>query len=209
VGQVSYSTRSSISWLTRTSPCLVGKDDGHVRQIALSADAQYLVSTTSDGRFNVWNLDDGRKKLHQYETKGNYGMCIDLVRETASTESFQKADMYFQVRGWPLHCHRPREWRHLYLRQWQRPHDSFIAWCSFPPCLPSRRCLMPGNPGLMKPVRAVAFSPGGKLLAAAGDARMIGLYDVQSGEQVALLTGHASWIFSLDWNHTGEYLLTG
>lgn len=61
----------------------------------------------------------------------------------------------------------------------------------------------------MKPVRAVAFSPGGKLMAAAGDSRVIALYDVQSGEQVANLTGHAAWIFSLDWSDTGEYLLSG
>ena len=61
----------------------------------------------------------------------------------------------------------------------------------------------------MKPVRAVAFSPGGKLLAAAGDSKIIALYDVQSGEQVANLTGHGAWIFSLDWSDTGEYLLSG
>ncbi len=64
-------------------------------------------------------------------------------------------------------------------------------------------------PGLVKPVRVVAFSPAGSLLAAAGDARIIGLYDVQSGEQVANLTGHGSWITSTDWSHTGEYLLSG
>ena len=63
--------------------------------------------------------------------------------------------------------------------------------------------------GLVKPVRAVAFSPAVSLLAAAGDARVIALYDVPSGEQVAYLKGHQSWIFSLDWSHTGEYLLTG
>lgn len=64
-------------------------------------------------------------------------------------------------------------------------------------------------PGLVKPVRAVAFSPGAKFLAAAGDARIIGLYDAASGDQVANLTGHDSWITSLDWSHTGEYLLSG
>ena len=64
-------------------------------------------------------------------------------------------------------------------------------------------------PGLVKTVRAVAFSPGGKLLAAAGDARIIALYDYASGEQVANLTGHGAWITSLDWSHTGEYLLSG
>ena len=63
--------------------------------------------------------------------------------------------------------------------------------------------------GLIKTVRAVAFSPGGKLLAAAGDSKVIALYDVSSGEQVAIFTGHGAWIFSLDWSDTGEYLLSG
>lgn len=63
--------------------------------------------------------------------------------------------------------------------------------------------------GIVKPVRAVAFSPGGKLLAAAGDSKVIVLYDTASGEQVANLTGHSAWIMSLDWSHTGEYLLSG
>ncbi|KAJ9138700.1 Meiotic recombination protein rec14 [Pleurostoma richardsiae] len=67
-------------------------------------------------------------------------------------------------------------------------------------------------PGLAKPVRAVAFSPGNKRLAAAGDAGIIALYDMQSGEHVGnLSSGGASsaWITSLDWSDTGEYLLSG
>ena len=62
---------------------------------------------------------------------------------------------------------------------------------------------------MVKPVRTVAFSPAGTRLAAAGDARVIALYDVQHGEQVANLTGHSAWIFSIDWSDTGEYLLSG
>ena len=58
-------------------------------------------------------------------------------------------------------------------------------------------------------MRAVAFSPRGTLLAAAGDSRVIALYDVSSGDQVATFTGHAAWIFSLDWSDTGEFLLSG
>lgn len=58
-------------------------------------------------------------------------------------------------------------------------------------------------------MRAVAFSPGGRLLAAAGDSKVITLYDVSSGEQVANLMGHSAWIFSLGWSDTGEYLLSG
>ncbi len=60
----------------------------------------------------------------------------------------------------------------------------------------------------MKPVRSVSFSPFGKLLAAAGDANVVALFDVVSGEQVANLTGHTSWIFSLAWSFTGEYLVS-
>jgi WD40 repeat protein len=63
--------------------------------------------------------------------------------------------------------------------------------------------------GLVKPVRAVAFSPANKYLAAAGDAQIIAIFDTTSGEQVANLTGHASWIMSLSWNWSGEYLLSG
>jgi len=63
--------------------------------------------------------------------------------------------------------------------------------------------------GLVKPVRTIAFSPGGKLLAAAGDSKIIALYDVVSGEQVANLTGNAAWVFAVDWSNTGEFLLSG
>lgn len=62
---------------------------------------------------------------------------------------------------------------------------------------------------MVKPVRSLAFSPGGTRLAATGDSKIIALYDVQHGELVANLTGHSAWIFSVDWSDTGEYLLTG
>ena len=61
---------------------------------------------------------------------------------------------------------------------------------------------------MVKAVRAVAFSPASTRLAAAGDAGIIALYDVQHGEHVASLAGHSSWIMSLDWSETGEYLVS-
>jgi superkiller protein 8 len=63
--------------------------------------------------------------------------------------------------------------------------------------------------GLLKPVRSVRFSPANRYLAAAGDARIIALYDTSSGEQIANFSGHQSWIMSLDWNWSGEFLLSG
>lgn len=38
---------------------------------------------------------------------------------------------------------------------------------------------------------------------------IIALYDMKHGEHVGNLTGHSSWITSLDWSDTGEYLLSG
>lgn len=75
-------------------------------------------------------------------------------------------------------------------------------------------CVGPGadlviTTGLAKPVRAVAFSPASTRLAAAGDVGIIALYDMKHGEHVGNLTGHSSWITSLDWSDTGEYLLSG
>lgn len=58
-------------------------------------------------------------------------------------------------------------------------------------------------------MRAVAFSPGNTTLAAAGDAGIIGLYNMEHGEHVGNLTGHSSWVTSIDWSDTGEYLLSG
>ncbi|VUC28614.1 unnamed protein product, partial [Clonostachys rosea] len=63
--------------------------------------------------------------------------------------------------------------------------------------------------GLAKPVRSVAFSPGNSRLAAAGDSGIIALYDMKHGEHIANLTGHTSWITSVDWSDSGEFLLSG
>lgn len=53
---------------------------GEVWAIALSEDGQYLASTTYDGRINVWDTLGERKKIREYETKGSFGLAIDLVR---------------------------------------------------------------------------------------------------------------------------------
>ncbi|MCJ1355881.1 MAG: hypothetical protein MMC33_005873 [Icmadophila ericetorum] len=149
-----------------------GNKAGEIWAIALSENGQYLASTTYDGRINVWDNHAGVRKIREYETKGSFGMAIDLSvdgRFTASGHQNGGVYIFKNNTGRLLHS----------------------------------------LPSLVKPVRSVAFSPGGKLLAAAGDSRVIALYDVSSGQQVANLTGHGAWIFSLDWSNTGEYLLSG
>ena len=60
------------------------KQAGEIWAVALSAEGQYLAATTYDGRINVWDLlDPKRQKIREYETKGSFGLCVDLVRTEA------------------------------------------------------------------------------------------------------------------------------
>lgn len=145
---------------------------GETWAIAMSADGQYLASTTYDGRINVWDLANGRKKINEFQTKGCFGMSIDLSRDGRFTASGHEDGGVYVFNN----------------------ESGKMAY---------------SLPSLLSTVRAVAFSPGCSLLAAAGDSRIITLFDVQHGEQVANLTGHSAWILSIDWSDTGEYLLSG
>ncbi len=55
------------------------KKVGEVWAVALSVDGQYLAGTTHDGRVNVWDLANGKEKIREFETKGSFGMCVDMV----------------------------------------------------------------------------------------------------------------------------------
>lgn len=152
---------------------------GEIWAIALSEDGQFLAGTTYDGRVNVWDIStmgngdaSGAEKIREYQTKGSYGMSIDLSTNgefTASGHANGSIHLFNNTTGRLAHSLQ----------------------------------------GLIKPVRAVSFSPACKYIAAGGDAKIIALYDVQTGEQVANFTGNGSWIMSLDWNWSGEYLLSG
>ncbi|KAH8685559.1 WD40-repeat-containing domain protein [Tricladium varicosporioides] len=166
-----WSISESSEWIEQ-GKIVDGNKAGEIWAIALSENGQFLASTSYDGRINIWDLAGGRNKIREYETKGSFGMCIDMSRDGKFTASGHE--------NGGVYIFNNDTGRMLY-----------------------------SLPGLVKPVRTVSFSPAGTRLAAAGDARVIALYDVQHGEQVANLTGHSAWIFSADWSDTGEYLLSG
>ena len=56
-----------------------GNQAGEVWAIALSEDGQYLASTSFDGRINVWDKYGSHAKIIEFESKGSFGMAIDLV----------------------------------------------------------------------------------------------------------------------------------
>ncbi|RFU25428.1 hypothetical protein B7463_g10916, partial [Scytalidium lignicola] len=166
-----WSVSESGEW-TEEGTVVDGNKAGEIWAIALSEDGQFLASTTYDGRINIWDLFNDRTKIREYETKGSFGLCIDMSRDGRFTATGHE--------NGGIYIFNNDTGRILY-----------------------------SLPGLVKPVRTVAFSPAGTRLAATGDARVIALYDVQHGEQVANLTGHSAWVFSVDWSDTGEYLLSG
>lgn len=47
--------------------------------VALSNDGQHLAGTTHDGHIKVWDLSKDADQLRDIETKGSFGMCIDMV----------------------------------------------------------------------------------------------------------------------------------
>lgn len=58
---------------------------GEIWCISLSSNGEYLAGTTHDGRINVYStikIINGEKdvKIREYETKGSFGMTLDLVR---------------------------------------------------------------------------------------------------------------------------------
>ena len=91
VGASSLST-----WPARERECeayniVDGNKAGEIWAVALSDDGQYLAATSFDGRINVWdNLADGRK-IREFETKGSFGMSIDLVMLALAPSFLQMA----------------------------------------------------------------------------------------------------------------------
>ena len=57
---------------------------GEIWALALSADGRFLAATSYDGKINVWELNDEGKtqKIREFETKGSFGMSVDLVRSS-------------------------------------------------------------------------------------------------------------------------------
>lgn len=131
-------------------------------------------------------------KIQEYETgspgSGSFGMCVDLSRDGKYTASgHQNGSVYIFNND---------TGRILF----SLSGTSSMSYYTFYQLILS---------GLAKPVRTVAFSPGNTRLAAAGDAGIIAIYDMKHGEHVANLTGHSSWITTVDWSDSGEYLLSG
>ncbi|KAK3320607.1 WD40-repeat-containing domain protein [Cercophora scortea] len=166
-------------WELRWEIAPTQTNGGDVWAVALSADESYLACTTSDGRIHVWDLT-ARERIQSYETGGSGTGGSFAMAVDLSRDGKLTATGHESGAVYVFNNNSGR-----------------LAY---------------SLSGLAKSVRAVAFSPGCKRLAAAGDAGVIAIYDMERGEHVSNLSATSSrpaWITSLDWNDTGEYLLSG
>jgi WD40 repeat protein len=73
--------------------------------VALSDDGQYLAGVTQDGHIKVWDLNANGELIRDYETKGSFGTCLDMVSSTCRPLS-RNAHASSAVCGWPPYCQR-------------------------------------------------------------------------------------------------------
>lgn len=63
-----------------------GDKAGEHWALALSSEGNFLAATTQDGRVNVYDTTKinedvkAAQTLAQFETKGSFGTCVDIVR---------------------------------------------------------------------------------------------------------------------------------
>jgi len=164
---------------------------GEAWAVALSENGQFLAATTYDGRINVW------------DTTAASNPSKIRTYETGSSSSSGSFGLCVDLSRDGRYTASGHQNGSVYVFN----NDTGRLQYSLP--------------GLVKPVRAVSFSPLSTRLAAAGDAGMIAVYDTKHGEHIGNLTsgqagatgggagGGSAWITSLDWSDTGEYLLSG
>src|SRR5262249_13104535 len=71
------------------------------------------------------------------------------------------------------------------------------------------RTLLTTMRGHMGPIRSVAFSPDGTLLASGSDDHTVRFWDIPTGSLRRTLHGHTRWVFALAFNPGGEVLASG
>ena len=154
---------------------------------AFSADESRIVTASQDGTVIVWNTDTAEASP---PFTGHSGPVY--------AAAFSPDGQYVVSGGYD---DRVLIWRPADVR----PFDYSLAVSGGTNPPPKYRALE----GHTAPVRAVAFSPNGKLILSAGHDNTIKLWDFATGHPIKSLRGHASWVRSAVFSPDGHWVLSG
>ncbi|QDV17726.1 WD domain, G-beta repeat [Gimesia panareensis] len=85
-------------------------------------------------------------------------------------------------------------------------YEGKIAWWKLDSAEPKPKHLIDAHKGF---VRGVSVSPDGKLVATAGNDRLVKLWSVETAQLVRTLEGHEHQVYNVKFHPSGRYLISG
>lgn len=168
-------------WDARTGREL-GPDPGHVGTafgVACSPDGRWVASAGVDATVRIWDAASGKPVA---VLRGHPKMAV-AVAWAPDGSCLASAGQEGTVRLWAVPAAKPEGAGAMFAE---------------------RRVLT----GPTKTLRALAFAPDGKTVAAAGDDSVIRFWSVESGQLVGKLEGHEASVYSIAFSPNGKTLVS-
>jgi WD40 repeat protein len=182
---------------------------GWIRSINFSEDGRFLVSGSADRTVRLWSI----AKRQCLRVLSGHQDQVWAARFFAKDSSIISASGDNKARIWPLGRNLPIEFSSPEKIVAGVAIHKFKVASSIIEAIKIWDLFSKKQTGLItadaQQIRALAFSPDGKILAGAGHDRQIRIWEVATGKLLHKLIGHQKQIWSLSFTESGEYLVSG
>ena len=189
---------------------LRGHKEARISVLAFSADGKLLVSGSDDQTAKIWDVASGQNTvtINTGMTVRNLALSPDGKRLLLSSQPKGRLSLYDINTGKKL-----RVFTNMYAVPISfSPDGKTVALMADKKVIlldfatEQIKAIFDSH---ISPIRAVAFSPDGRLLATGSVDRTTKIWDVASGGLVVTIKGHEGEIFSLAFSPDGKTLATG